>query len=218
MAYQKALAHVINCSEAGLLPARLDHEGMEQALALLQQNLGTPHLTKPARTGAEPKATDTRTGTAERPSLSKDPRCVALVEALKPALQATCPEGAGGYGGALQANLHPADAQILGGVELIRAAMRRAARQLGWRAQTVGRAGEHLAVVIVQDIREAPAEYADALEEDHQRVGREMVQRMSAAADEQALNASGPSPVERQTEAFLQAARSARAANLEAWS
>lgn len=55
LSYQKALAHVIVCSEAGLLPARLDHEGMEQALVVLQQNLGAPGLTRQARSGAEPK-------------------------------------------------------------------------------------------------------------------------------------------------------------------
>lgn len=198
MAYQKALAHVIACSEAGLLPARLDHEGMEQALVVLQQNLGAPGLTRRVRAGAEPKtAAATKTAspkavTVKQPTLSQDPRCVALAEALKPVLEATCPPGASGYGGALQANLHPSDAEMLGGVALIRAAMRRAARQLGWRVRTVGYARERLVLVIVQDVREAPAEVSDALEKDFVRRGHEMIERMSADGNGEALSRLGP--------------------------
>lgn len=223
MAYQKALAHVITCSEAGLLPARLDHGGMEQALVVLQQNLGAPGLTRRARSGTEPKtAAATKTGSAKaatvkRPALSKDPRCVALAEALKPVLEATCPPGGSGYGGALQASLHPADAEMLGGMALIRAAMRRAARQLGWRVRTVGYARERLVVVLVQDVREEPAEVSDVLEKDFIRRGHEMIERMSADGDEEALSRLGPAPVERQTQAFLQAARLAVAAHPGAW-
>ncbi|MEU1790278.1 hypothetical protein ABZ553_31285 [Streptomyces sparsogenes] len=223
MAYQKALAHVIACGEAGLLPSRLDHEGMEQALVVLQQNLGAPGLTRRARSGAEPKTAATtkmasaKAVTVKRPALSKDPRCVALAEALKPLLEDTCPPGASGYGGALQANLHPADAEMLGGVALIRAAMRRAARQLGWRVRTVGYARERLVVVLVQDVREEPAEVSDALEKDFLRRGREMTERMSADGDEETLSRLGPAPVERQTQAFLQAARLAIAAHPGAW-
>ncbi|MET8697155.1 hypothetical protein ABZV65_31970 [Streptomyces bauhiniae] len=223
MAYQKALAHVIACSEAGLLPARLDHEGMEQALVVLQQNLsvvgptGRAHSDAESKTAAATKTASAKATTVKRPELSKDPRCVALAEALKPVLEATCPPGASGYGGALQANLHSDDAAILGGMELIRAAMRRAARQLGWRVRTVGYARERLVLVIVQDVREEPVEVADALEEDFSRSGHEMIERMSAGGDEEALRRLGPSPVERQTQAFLQAARSAVAAHPDVW-
>ncbi len=223
MAYQKALAHVIACSEAGLLPARFDHEGMGQALVVLQQNLGAPGLTRRSSSGAGPKtAAATKTAsskavTDKRPALSKDPRCVALAEALKPVLEDTCPPGASGYGGALQANLHPADVEMLGGMALIRAAMRRAARQLGWRARTVGSTGERLVLVLVQDIREAPAEVSDVLERDFIRRSREMIERMSADGDEEALSRLEPAPVDRQTQAFLQAARLAIAAHPGAW-
>jgi len=62
---------------------------------------------------------------------------------------------------------------MLGGMGLIRAAMRRAARQLGWRVRTVGYARERLVLVLVQDVREAPAEVSDALEKDFRRIGRE---------------------------------------------
>ncbi|MFE7157016.1 hypothetical protein [Streptomyces sp. NPDC057636] len=218
MAYQKALAHVIACSEAGLLPARLDGEGMDKALAALQQALRAPGPTKPAPTVSELKATEVTTTTAKKPSLSKDPRCVALSDALKPILAGTCPEGAGGYGGALQANLHPADVEALGGVALIRAAMRRAARQLGWRVQTLGHAGERVVLVLVHDIREAPAQFADALKEEHMRRAAEMNERISAVMGKKSPTAMGPSPVERQTEAFLQAVRSAFAAHPTMWS
>ncbi|GAA0380244.1 hypothetical protein GCM10010319_68380 [Streptomyces blastmyceticus] len=203
MAYQKALAHVIACSEAGLLPAKLDHDGMKQALGVLRQTLGAPGVTNPVRTDPARKTAEVPSATtAKRPSLSKDPRCVALSEALKPVLRVTSPEGAGGYGGSLQANLHPADAEVLGGVPLIRAAMRRAARQLGWKVQTLGQVGERVALVLVHDVREAPAEFADALEEDRMRKGTEAMERVSAVMGEQELSELGPSPVERQTDAF----------------
>ncbi|MFE2267147.1 hypothetical protein [Streptomyces griseosporeus] len=223
MAYQRALAHVIACSEAGLLPERLNQEGMERALVVLQQNLGASGRTKQVRARAEPATAAARqpdsatTVTGKRPALAKYPRCVALAEALKPVLEATCPAGAGGYGGALQANLHPADVEMLGGTALIRAAMRRAAGQLGWRVRTVGYAGEHLVVVIVQDVREAPAEVSYVLEKDFARRGQEMIERMSAHGNEEALRKLGPAPVERQTQAFLQAVQGAMGANPGAW-
>ncbi|WP_234381581.1 hypothetical protein [Streptomyces sp. NRRL S-1521] len=219
MAYQKALSHVIACSEAGLLPTRLDDAGMQQALVVLRQNLGDL-VPKRSPSGAGPAAVATETAEpvpVKRPALSKDPRCVALAVALKPVLQASCPEGAGGYGGALEARLHPADAQALGGMELIRAAMRRAARQLGWRVRTVGYARERLVLVIVQDVRDVPAEFTDALEVDSMSASVEMHQRMAAVGDEAALSALGPGSVQRQTEAFLQAARGAVKADPEAW-
>lgn len=88
--------------------------------------------------------------------------------------------------------------------------MRRVARHLGWRVRTVGYAGERL-------VLEAPAEASDVLERDFSRRGREMIERMSAHGDEEALSRLGPAPVERQTQAFPQAARSAIAAHPSAW-
>ncbi|MFD7324276.1 hypothetical protein ACFV9D_24795 [Streptomyces sp. NPDC059875] len=219
MAYQMALHHVIACSEAGLLPTRLDGAGMEQALAVLQQNLGVPGLKRRTHSSAERETAamgKAETVAVKQPALSKDPRCLALAEALKPVLQSSCPEGAGGYGGALQANLHPEDAKRLGGMELIRAAMRRAARQLGWRVRTVGYAQDRLVMVIVQDVRDAPAEFPDALEADFMSSCAEMHQRMAVDRDEAAVSALGPTPVERQTAAFLQAARAAIVADPDA--
>ncbi|MFG2767423.1 hypothetical protein [Streptomyces rubiginosohelvolus] len=219
MGYQQALNHVIACSEAGLLPARLDDAGMEQALVVLQQNLGMT-MTPPTHASTRPNAVATKIAEPvedKSPALSKDPRCHVLADSLKPVLQSSCPEGAGGYGGSLQANLHPADSEMLGGMDLIRAAMRRAARQLGWRVRTVGYARDRLVVVIVQDIRDVPAEFEDALDEDLMSSYAEIHERMAAGRGEAAAGALGPSPVERQTRAFLQAARAAIAAKPEAW-
>ncbi|MGW7194731.1 hypothetical protein [Streptomyces chryseus] len=61
-----------------------------------------------------------------------------MAEALVPLLRRICPEGAGGYGGYYQVNLGDEKAETLGGVELIRAAMRKAAKQLGWKVVTFG--------------------------------------------------------------------------------
>ncbi|MFE5084426.1 hypothetical protein [Streptomyces mirabilis] len=77
-------------------------------------------------------------------SYAKDPRCLAMAEALVPLLRRACPEGAGGFGGSYQVNLDDEEAVGLGGVELIRAAMRRAARQLGWKVTTIGWIGTSL--------------------------------------------------------------------------
>lgn len=62
-----------------------------------------------------------------------------------------------------------------------------------------------------------PAEFADVLEADLMAAPVEMHQRMAAVGDEAALSALGPGPVQRQTEAFLQAARAAVKADPEAW-
>ncbi|MFD3780284.1 hypothetical protein [Streptomyces sp. NPDC058612] len=71
-------------------------------------------------------------------SYAKDPRCTAMADALAPLLRRNCPEGASGFGGSYQVNLDDEEAVGLGGVELIRAAMRKAARQLGWKVTTLG--------------------------------------------------------------------------------
>ncbi|MFJ2568463.1 hypothetical protein ACIO02_37060 [Streptomyces sp. NPDC087568] len=97
------------------------------------------------------------------------------------------------------------------------AALRRAARQLGWRVRTLAYARERLVVVLVQDVREAPAAFADALENDFLSAGAEMHQRMAADGDAETLRALGPAPVERQTQAFLQAARLAMKEDSDAW-
>ncbi|MFB7618600.1 hypothetical protein [Kitasatospora sp. NPDC056181] len=200
MPYQKALAHIVACGDAGILPPRLDQDGMNRALIVLERHLDTPApVPVPAshdRPVNEPAAAPAKT------LLSKDPRCVALAKALLPVLESTCPEGAGGYGGSLQVNLSPADAEALGGVPFIRAALRSAARRLGWRVQTLGHESEHVAVVIILDKREAPAEFAAALEKYRRRMDREAADRVSAVFDGRDPRELGPSPVARQTALF----------------
>ncbi|MEV8311677.1 hypothetical protein AB0P36_31160 [Streptomyces flavidovirens] len=57
-------------------------------------------------------------------------------------------------------NLDDEEAVGLGGVELIRAAMRKAAKQLGWKVTTIGWIGtRNGTMVAVQDTREVPGEY-----------------------------------------------------------
>ncbi|MFE2536869.1 hypothetical protein [Streptomyces sp. NPDC059371] len=65
-------------------------------------------------------------------------------------------EGAGGFGGSYQVNLDDEEAVGLGGVELIRAAMRRAARQLGWKGTTIGRIGTRFGTMVA-DTRTVPS-------------------------------------------------------------
>ncbi len=72
-------------------------------------------------------------------------------------LRRSCPEGAGGSGGSSQVNLDDEEAVGLGGVELIRAVMRRVARQLDWKVETIGWIGTRFGTMIaVRDTREVP--------------------------------------------------------------
>jgi Tfp pilus assembly protein PilF len=68
--YQRALDAVIQASEAGELPARLDADGMRQALALLTERLGGPAETFEAfldRHSGEPTARQYERWAAARP-------------------------------------------------------------------------------------------------------------------------------------------------------
>ncbi|MBX7555422.1 hypothetical protein K1Y78_47970 [Streptomyces sp. tea 10] len=57
-------------------------------------------------------------------------------------------------------NLGEEEAVGLGGVELIRAAMRKSAKQLGWKVTTIGWIGTRNGTMIaVQDTREVPDEF-----------------------------------------------------------
>ncbi|MFF3343654.1 hypothetical protein [Streptomyces flavidovirens] len=97
---------------------------------------------------------------------AKDPRCIAMAEALVPLLRRACPQGAGEYGGYFQVNLDDEEAVGLGGVELIRAAMRKAAKQLGWKVTTIEWTGTRNGTMVgVQDTREVPEEYRAVVDE-----------------------------------------------------
>ncbi|MFE2639523.1 hypothetical protein ACFXKF_32975 [Streptomyces scopuliridis] len=118
-----------------------------------------------------------------------------MADALVPLLRRASPEHAGGYGGGYQVNLQDEEAVGLGGVELIRAALRRAARTLDWRVQTIGWVGtQHGTIVAVYDRREVPEPYAKAVADD-------MNARMRAALHRVWGEESQP-PEERRTVAF----------------
>ncbi len=123
-------------------------------------------------------------------SYAKDPRCTAMAEALVPLLRRTCPQGAGGYGGYYQVNLEDEEAVGLGGVKLIRAAMRKAAKQLGWKVTTFGWIGtRHGTMVAVQDTREVPNEYRAVVDE--------AMNDNVRAALHKVWGEPGPAPVQR---------------------
>ncbi|MEU9405790.1 hypothetical protein AB0E08_08795 [Streptomyces sp. NPDC048281] len=129
-------------------------------------------------------------------SYAKDRRCAAMAEALVPLLRRSCPEDAGGYGGSYQVNLDDEEAVGMGGVELIRAAMRKAARQLGWKVTTIGWIGTRFGTMVaVQDTRDVPEEHRPA-------VDAAMEQRLSAALAK-VWGESGEAPVERGSVALM---------------
>ncbi|MFD3505759.1 hypothetical protein [Streptomyces sp. NPDC058678] len=105
------------------------------------------------------------------PSFAGDPRHERLVAVLVPLLRRTCLPGGGGFGGSYELRLAVDEAEALGGIDLIRSAMRKAARSLGWtRLQTFGGSYPQVAVAGVVDQREVPQEFA-AVVEDY-RMGR----------------------------------------------
>lgn len=129
-------------------------------------------------------------------SYAKDPHCIAMAEALVPLLRRSCPEGAGGYGGSYHVNLDDEEAVGLGGVELIRAAMRTAARQLDWKVETIGWIGtRHGTMVAVRDTREVPEEHRVV-------VDAARYERMSAAVA-RVSSKPGEAPVQRGSAALM---------------
>ncbi|MER5934953.1 hypothetical protein [Streptomyces sp. NPDC002054] len=80
----------------------------------------------------------------------------------------------------------------LGGLDLIRAALHKAARELDWKFGTYGAGGgQGLTTLIgIHDKREIPEPYAKVVEEHRQRQMRAAVDRMSARYS--ALDGSAP--------------------------
>ncbi|MFD8079499.1 hypothetical protein ACFV3E_43585 [Streptomyces sp. NPDC059718] len=110
-------------------------------------------------------------------SFAGDPRHERLVGVLVPLLGRSCPAGGGGFGGSYELRLSADEAEALGGVGLIRSAMRKAARSLGWsRLQTYGGTYPQVAVAGVVDRREVPEEFAGVVEDYR-------LERMRAAAE-----------------------------------
>ncbi|WP_405552073.1 hypothetical protein OHV08_00095 [Streptomyces canus] len=123
-------------------------------------------------------------------SYAKDPRCIAMAEVLVPLLRRSCHEDAGGFGGSFQVNLDDEEAVGLGGVELIRAAMRKAARQLDWKVETIGWIGTRFGTMVaVRDTREVPEAHRAV-------VDAAMYERMSAAVARVSAE-PGEAPVQR---------------------
>lgn len=93
-------------------------------------------------------------------------------------------------------NLDDGEAVGLGGVELIRAAMRTAARQLGWKVNTIGMIEtRHGTMVVVQDVREVP--------EEHQAVLNDAISERMRAALHKVWGEPGPAPVQRGSVALM---------------
>ncbi|PCG87104.1 hypothetical protein CIB93_04455 [Streptomyces sp. WZ.A104] len=115
-------------------------------------------------------------------SYAKDERCVALAKVLVPLLERSGPEGAGGYGGTFQVHVPHETVEQLGGLDLIRAALRKAARELDWKFGTYGFGGGQGSTTLIgiHDKREIPDPYAKAVEEHRQRQMRAAVDRVSA--------------------------------------
>ncbi|MEU9148928.1 hypothetical protein, partial [Streptomyces sp. NPDC048349] len=78
-----------------------------------------------------------------------------------------------GFGGSYELRLGVDEAEELGGVDLIRSALRKAGRSLGWsRLETFGGSFPQVAVAGVVDRREIPEEFAAAVEEYQSARGR----------------------------------------------
>ncbi|MFE0779081.1 hypothetical protein [Streptomyces sp. NPDC058861] len=128
-------------------------------------------------------------------SYAKDERCAVLAKVLVPLLEHSGPEGASGYGGTFQVHVPSEAAAQLGGLDLIRAALRKAARELGWTFGTYGFGGGRegsTTLIGIYDKREIPGPYAKAVEEHRQRQMRAAVDRVSARYS--ALDGSAPAP------------------------
>lgn len=114
------------------------------------------------------------------PSFMNDPRHIRLVDVLVPLLRRSCPAGGGGYGGSYELRLTAEEAAELGGVALIRSAMRKAGRSLGWdRLQTYGGAYPSVTVAGVTDRREIPEPFAHVVEEARLERGRAAMEVVS---------------------------------------
>ncbi|MGW8356515.1 hypothetical protein [Streptomyces wedmorensis] len=92
-------------------------------------------------------------------------------------LRRSCPPDGGGFGGSYELRLGVDEADELGGVDLIRSALRKAGRSLGWsRLQTFGGSFLQVAVAGVVDRREIPEEFAVAVEKSELQRGRAAVE------------------------------------------
>ena len=113
------------------------------------------------------------------PAPAPDLRRSALTAVFVPLLRASCPPNAGGYGGSIELRMPDAEADELGGTDLLRAALRAAARQLDWTTETYAMAGTiHGTMVGVVDHRHAPAPFSEVVAADTARRMRLAVDRV----------------------------------------
>ncbi|WP_405521539.1 hypothetical protein [Streptomyces canus] len=94
-------------------------------------------------------------------------------------------------------NLDDEEAVGLGGVELIRAAMRKAARQLDWKVETIGWIGTRFGTMVaVRDTRQVPGEHRTV-------VDAAMYERMSAAVARVSSSEPREAPIQRGSVALM---------------
>lgn len=99
------------------------------------------------------------------PSYSGDARHQRLLAILPPLISRACPQNAGGYGGGYELRLTRQEVDEVGGLDLLRSALRGAARSLGWsKLETYGTNTMDGAVAGVVDRRPVPAEFVPAVE------------------------------------------------------
>lgn len=126
------------------------------------------------------------------PTSAPDPRRTALTSALVPLLRASCPSDAGGYGGSVEVRLPDAEAEELGGTDLLRASLRAAARQLGWKIETYAMTGtQHGTMLGIIDRRPVPEPFTAVVAADMARRTRAAVDRVGRPGSP----APQPSPV-----------------------
>ncbi|MCX4682239.1 hypothetical protein OG413_44465 [Streptomyces sp. NBC_01433] len=126
------------------------------------------------------------------PPSAPDPRRAALTSALLPLLRASCPSDAGGYGGSVEVRLPDAEVEELGGADLLRASLRAAAQQLGWKIETYAMTGtRHGTMLGVIDRRPVPEAFTTVVAADIARRTRAAVDRVGRPGSP----APQPSPV-----------------------
>ncbi|MEV5279736.1 hypothetical protein ACFYMW_25720 [Streptomyces sp. NPDC006692] len=147
------------------------------------------------------------------PTSSSDPRRNNLTNILVPLLRASCPPDAGGYGGSVELRLPDAEAVELGGAALLRAALRAAARQLGWKIETYAmERTQHGTMVGVIDRREVPDPFTQVVAADMARRKRKAVDRVgtpgrAASTPEPASDVDPHMPTEAFKTAYAAAQR-----------
>lgn len=118
------------------------------------------------------------------PSYANDARHAKLATVLVPLVQRTCPQGAGGYGGSYWLYLTVKEVEDLGGLDIIRSAMRKVARDLGWvKLQTYGVSNDIVMVGVV-DRRKIPEPYAAVVQAHRLNRQRDMNETLSRMFDD----------------------------------